>query len=188
MLIVLGVWRGLGATSLEGNLLCLGAAASYGVGFPYARKYLARRPEGPLALATAQLICATVELAVLTAVFTHAPHGVAAKHVLSVVALGEPLTWYEPTPGRDHHRRRRAGERLAVVSRQASSFRAGGRRAPGGTRARRQSRPRAMTFPPNGNGASAARWPRPPAYRSTKYAPLPCPLENQRLVTVFLRV
>ena len=88
VLIVLGVWRGLGATSLEGNLLCLGAAASYGLGFPYARKYLARRPEGPLALATAQLICATVELAVLTAVFTHAPHGVAAKHVLSVVALG----------------------------------------------------------------------------------------------------
>ena len=88
VLIVLGVWRGLGATSLEGNLLCLGAAASYGLGFPYARKYLARRPEGPLALATAQLMCATAELAVLTAVFTHAPHGVAAKHVLSVVALG----------------------------------------------------------------------------------------------------
>lgn len=88
VLIVLGVWRGLGATSLEGNLLCLGAAASYGLGFPYARKYLARRPEGPLALATAQLTCATAELAVLTAVFTHAPHGVAAKHVLSVVALG----------------------------------------------------------------------------------------------------
>ena len=88
VLAVLGVWRGLGATSLEGNLLCLGAAASYGLGFPYARKYLARRPEGPLSLAAAQLICATVELAVLTAVFTDAPHGVASKHVLSIFALG----------------------------------------------------------------------------------------------------
>ena len=139
VLIVLGVWRGLGATSLAGNLMCLGAAASYGLGFPYARRYLARRPEGSLSLATAQLICGAVILAVATPLFTHAPHGVAAKHVLSllglgvlgtgltfllnyslvrdvgatvtstvayvipivstvlgILALGEPLTWYEP--------------------------------------------------------------------------------------------
>ena len=83
-----GSGTALGATSLTGNLLCLGAAASYGLGFPYARRYLARRPEGPLSLATAQLICATVELAILTPIFTHAPHGLAAKHVLSIVALG----------------------------------------------------------------------------------------------------
>ncbi len=88
VLVVLGVWNGVGATSLAGNLMCLGAAASYGVGFPYTRRYLARRPEGPLPLATAQLICATVEIAILTLLFTHAPHGVAAKHVLSVLALG----------------------------------------------------------------------------------------------------
>jgi drug/metabolite transporter (DMT)-like permease len=139
VLIVLGVWRGVGATSLTGNLLCLGAAASYGLGFPYARRYLAHRRDGPLALATAQLICATVILAILTPLFSSAPQGVAAKHILSilalgvigtgltfllnyslirdvgatvtstvayvipivstvlgVVALGEPLTWYEP--------------------------------------------------------------------------------------------
>jgi drug/metabolite transporter (DMT)-like permease len=88
VLIVLGVWNGLGATSLQGNLLCLGAAAAYGLGFPYTRRYLARRPEGPLSLATAQLICATVELAILTAIFTHAPHHLAARHVLSILALG----------------------------------------------------------------------------------------------------
>lgn len=139
VLTVLGVWRGVGTTSLEGNLLCLGAAASYGLGFPYARRYLARRREGPLALAAAQLICGTVILAIITPLFSSAPHGVAAKHLLSilalgvvgtgltfmlnyslirdvgatvtstvayvmpivstvlgVVALGEPLTWYEP--------------------------------------------------------------------------------------------
>jgi drug/metabolite transporter (DMT)-like permease len=88
VLAVLGVWNGVGGASLEGNLLCLGAAASYGVGFPYTRKYLAGRPEGPLALATAQLICATVEITILTLVFTHAPQNVAAKHVLSLLALG----------------------------------------------------------------------------------------------------
>jgi drug/metabolite transporter (DMT)-like permease len=195
VLIVLGVWRGLGATSLEGNLLCLGAAASYGLGFPYARKYLARRPEGPLALATAQLICATVELAVLTAVFAHAPHGVAAKHVLGVVApgalgvlaLGEPLTWYEPLGAAIII----AGAVLASYS--LSSIGKPQLQSGRPVRAGRHSRAAPITsarddISANGDGASAARWARPPAYRSTKYAPLPCPLENQRLVTVFLRV
>ena len=88
VLIVLGVWNGVGTTSLSGNLLCLGAAASYGLGFPYARRYLAQRSEGPLAIATAQLICGTVILAVLTPLFSTAPHGIAAKHVLSLLALG----------------------------------------------------------------------------------------------------
>jgi drug/metabolite transporter (DMT)-like permease len=88
VLVVLGAWRGLGGASLAGNLLCLGAAAAYGLGFPYTRRYLARRPEGPLALSSAQLICATVEIAILTVLFTHVPHGLAAKHVLSVLALG----------------------------------------------------------------------------------------------------
>jgi len=88
VLTVLGVWNGVGGASLTGNLLCLGAAASYGLGFPYTRRYLARRPEGPLSLAAAQLICASVELAILTAIFTHAPHHLAAKHVLSILTLG----------------------------------------------------------------------------------------------------
>jgi drug/metabolite transporter (DMT)-like permease len=88
VLTVLGAWRGVGGASLAGNLLCLGAAASYGLGFPYTRRYLARRPEGPLPLASAQLICATAEITILTLVFTHVPHGVAAKHILAVLALG----------------------------------------------------------------------------------------------------
>lgn len=87
MLIVLGVWRGLGTTSLEGNLLCL-AAAAYGVGFPYARKFLTHLREGPLSLAAAQLICGTLILAILTPLFTSAPDGAAAKPVLAVLALG----------------------------------------------------------------------------------------------------
>jgi drug/metabolite transporter (DMT)-like permease len=88
VLTVLGVWRGLGTTSLTGNLVCLGAAASYGVGFPFARCYLAGRRQGPVALATGQLICGTVILAVVTPLFTAPPHGLAANHLLSILALG----------------------------------------------------------------------------------------------------
>lgn len=88
VLVVLGVWQGLGATSFAGNLMCLGAAASYGLGFPYARRYLTHRPEGPMSLATGQLICGTVILIIITPLATSAPHAVAAKHVLSILALG----------------------------------------------------------------------------------------------------
>jgi len=51
VLVVLGVWQGFGGQALLGNLACLGAAVSYGVGFPYTRKYLAGRPESTVALA-----------------------------------------------------------------------------------------------------------------------------------------
>ncbi|MBV9414204.1 MAG: EamA family transporter [Solirubrobacterales bacterium] len=88
VLAVLGVWNGVGTTSLAGNLLCLGAAASYGLGFPYTRRYLAGRPEGPLSLASAQLICATAEIAIFTLLFTHQPTHLGAKHLLSILALG----------------------------------------------------------------------------------------------------
>lgn len=44
------IWRGFGATSLEANLLCMGATVSYGLGFRYVRRYLAGRREGPLSL------------------------------------------------------------------------------------------------------------------------------------------
>ena len=71
--------------------------------------------------------------------------------LLGVVALGEPLTWYEPI-----------GAAIVI-----------------GGAALAQSRDRAA--PPPGR-------PEVRTQPSTKYAPLPCPLENQRLVTVFLRV
>ena len=97
MLVVLGFWRGLGATSLVGNLLCLGAAASYGLGFPYARRYLAGRREGPLALATAQLLCATVELAILAPLFARAPDGLGgqagAQRCVALGVFGTGLTF-----------------------------------------------------------------------------------------------
>ncbi|WP_409471677.1 DMT family transporter [Streptomyces sp. HC307] len=88
VLVVLGVWTGLGAQGLEGNLLCMGAAICYGVGFPYARRYLGDRPEGPLALTTGQLLCATVELGAVTPFFGSAPSSMPWKVVGSILAIG----------------------------------------------------------------------------------------------------
>jgi drug/metabolite transporter (DMT)-like permease len=88
VLTVLGIWTGLGATSPEGNLLCMGAAVSYGLGFPYARRHLAGGPEGPVSLATGQLICGTLELALITPLLTDPPTAFAAGPIVSVLALG----------------------------------------------------------------------------------------------------
>lgn len=87
VLVVLGVWNGFGGGSLQGNALCLSAAACYGVGFPYTRRYLSGRGN-PLPLAAGQLLCGTLELAALTPVVTGAPAQLPARVVVSVLALG----------------------------------------------------------------------------------------------------
>jgi drug/metabolite transporter (DMT)-like permease len=61
---VLGPWRGLGGDELVGHLACAGAALCYGLGFPYVRRHVAGRPESGVALAAAQMLCATAMLAV----------------------------------------------------------------------------------------------------------------------------
>src|SRR4051812_35138217 len=39
-LVILGVWQGVGPTSLAGQLMCLAAACCYGISIPYTRKFL----------------------------------------------------------------------------------------------------------------------------------------------------
>jgi len=56
VLVVLGIWRGLGDVEWRGVLACLAAIACYGVALPYARRHLRGAPEGPLALATGQVL------------------------------------------------------------------------------------------------------------------------------------
>lgn len=87
VLVVLGVWSGLGRQDLRGDLLCLAAAACYGVGFPYTRRYLTGTAS-PLSLACGQLVCGTVELGLVTPLVTSAPASLALRSVLAVVALG----------------------------------------------------------------------------------------------------
>ena len=63
--VILGVWQGVGGSSLAGQLMCLAAAACYGVAIPYTRRFIAPRPESGLAMSVSQLLVATVVLAVV---------------------------------------------------------------------------------------------------------------------------
>jgi drug/metabolite transporter (DMT)-like permease len=88
VLVVLGVWNGMGAGEFAGNLMCLGASASYGLAFPYLRKYLTGRGGSMLALAAGQLLCGTIELAIITPLLTTMPTSMSLNAVGSVLALG----------------------------------------------------------------------------------------------------
>ena len=88
VLTVLGIWRGFEGCELLGNLSCLGAATSYGLGFPYSRRYLADRSESVLALSTAQLLCGTLELAAIAPFAPIVAAWPSVRVTVSVVVLG----------------------------------------------------------------------------------------------------
>ena len=69
VVIVVGPWQEGGANTITGQIACLGAAACYGVGFVYARRFITPRALAPMSLSAAQLSIAAVLLA-LTAPLT----------------------------------------------------------------------------------------------------------------------
>jgi drug/metabolite transporter (DMT)-like permease len=88
VLVVMGAWHGLGGSAFIGNLACLGAAFCYGIGFPYLRRYLTGQGYSTISLAAGQLICGTVQLALITPFVTTIPHTLPFKVVGSMLALG----------------------------------------------------------------------------------------------------
>ncbi|WP_436838005.1 DMT family transporter [Micromonospora rifamycinica] len=91
VLVVLGVWAGVGGAHFTGQLMCFGAAACYGVAIPYQKKFVAGSAHSGLSLSTAQLLVATAQLAVvgpLVAGTPPAPTSLSAPVVGSVLALG----------------------------------------------------------------------------------------------------
>jgi drug/metabolite transporter (DMT)-like permease len=88
VLVVLGIWQGIGGRDMGGNLACLGAAVCYGFGFPYARKHLAGRPHSTVALATGQLLCGTIWLALVTPFLTRPPAALPVHVAAAVLLLG----------------------------------------------------------------------------------------------------
>jgi drug/metabolite transporter (DMT)-like permease len=87
VVVVLGPWRDIGG-QLLGYLACLGAAACYGIGFPYTRRFLAGRPESAVSLSAAQVLCGTAQLALVVPWATGAPHRFPLDAILSMLALG----------------------------------------------------------------------------------------------------
>jgi drug/metabolite transporter (DMT)-like permease len=91
VLIVLGVWEGVGGSQLTGQLMCFGAAICYGFAIPYLRRFMTGRPESGVALSTAQLLMATAQLAVVAPLVAGAPPALtdlSADVIASVLALG----------------------------------------------------------------------------------------------------
>ena len=85
---LLGPWSGSGGGALRGDLACLGAAALYGIAFPYTRRYLSPLGLPATSLAGGQLICASVELALLALVLGGSVGHVDPAVVGSLIALG----------------------------------------------------------------------------------------------------
>lgn len=91
VLVVLGVWEGVGGAHFTGQLMCLGAAACYGVAIPYQKKFIAGSSYSGLSLSAAQLLVAALQLAVVAPLVAGAPPvptGLPVEVVASVLALG----------------------------------------------------------------------------------------------------
>ncbi len=88
VLIVLGPWRGLGGGATIGQLACFGAAACYGAVLPYTRRHLSGRPESAVALTAGQLLCATLQLALLAPLARAPTLQIGAGGGASLLALG----------------------------------------------------------------------------------------------------
>lgn len=91
VLVLLGVWQGVEGTQLTGQLMCFAAAACYGVGIPYQKRFITGGSQSGVALAATQLILATAQLTVvapLVAGAPPAPWSLSGTVIASVLALG----------------------------------------------------------------------------------------------------
>ncbi|MDN3271835.1 DMT family transporter [Streptomyces sp. MA15] len=88
VLTVLGAWQGFEGLDARGTALALLASLSYPVGWIYVRRTLAGSSHSHLSLTGGQLLLATVQLAIVTPLFTTAPSGLAVGPLLAIAALG----------------------------------------------------------------------------------------------------
>ncbi|MDX3417663.1 DMT family transporter [Streptomyces cellulosae] len=88
VLTVLGAWQGFHGLDARGTTLALLASLSYPVGWIYVRRTLAGSSTSHLSLTGGQLLLATVQLAVVTPLFTSAPSSLALGPLLAIAALG----------------------------------------------------------------------------------------------------
>ncbi|MEU8299099.1 DMT family transporter [Micromonospora sp. NPDC048909] len=88
VLVVLGVWEGIGGAHFTGQLMCFGAAACYGLAIPYQKRFVAGSAYSGVSLSAAQLLIAAAQLAIVTPLVAGAPP---LPTELSVEVLGSVL-------------------------------------------------------------------------------------------------
>jgi drug/metabolite transporter (DMT)-like permease len=88
LLVVTGIWNGLGGGELAGVLACIGAIICYGIAFPYGRRHVASLPDGPVSVATGQMLVATVLLVPLAGLSGGTTGPITPSVVGSMLALG----------------------------------------------------------------------------------------------------
>ena len=88
VLVVVGIWNGLGTGELPGVLACIGAICCYGVSYPYGRRHLTGLVDGPVSLATGQILAATLILVPLVVLSGSPPGPITTSVVLAMVGLG----------------------------------------------------------------------------------------------------
>jgi drug/metabolite transporter (DMT)-like permease len=88
ILVVVGIWNGLGKGELPGVLACIGAITGYGVAYPYGRRHLSGLRDGPVSLATGQILAATLLILPLVLLSGGTAGAITAGIVLAMIGLG----------------------------------------------------------------------------------------------------
>ncbi|MFF7178837.1 EamA family transporter [Streptomyces sp. NPDC008121] len=94
VLTVLGAWQGFSGLDVTGTALALLASFSYAVGWIYVRRTLSGTGASHLSLAGSQVALGTLQLAVVTPMFTSLPQSVEIVPLLAVITLGALGTGY----------------------------------------------------------------------------------------------
>ncbi|MFS4094526.1 DMT family transporter [Streptomyces sp. AF1A] len=88
VLTVLGAWQGFHGLDATGTAMALLASLSYPVGWIHVRRTLAGTGNSHLSMTGGQLLLATIQLAVVTPLFTSVPDHYALVPLLAIAALG----------------------------------------------------------------------------------------------------
>ncbi len=98
VLMVVGIWDRSASGELAGQLGCLGATASYGLGFVYLRRFGSGRRLPALSVATAQVLLGALVMVVATPIVMEpapvlTPRVVGAVVLLGVAGTGLAYVW-----------------------------------------------------------------------------------------------
>ncbi|WP_405926370.1 DMT family transporter [Streptomyces sp. NBC_00035] len=88
VLTVLGAWQGFQGLDSTGTVMALMASLSYPIGWIYVRRTLAGSGHSHLSMTGAQLLLASVQLALVTPLFTALPDHFPLVPLLAIAALG----------------------------------------------------------------------------------------------------